>query len=99
MLEPSRLRLPGLIESHEVKDGKRLMLLSQAAQAKLGFIKNVRRGTITMEDYEGQELEVCRQIGTGLYIVRIDHLMNRDDWGCKSKPWACEAVHESCIPS
>ena len=89
MLTPSRLRLPGLIESHQVRDGKHLMLPSQAAQAKLGFVKNVRRGTIMLEDYEGQEIEVCRQVNTGLYIIRIDHLLNRDDWASESKPWAC----------
>ena len=45
-----------------------------------------------MEDYDGQEIEVCRQVNTGLYIIRIDHLLNRDDWVGEDKPWACEAL-------
>eukprot|EP00973_Karenia_brevis_P003557 493636-Karenia_brevis.AAC.1 len=27
-----------------------------------------------MKDYDGQKLEVVRQKGTGLYMIRIDHL-------------------------
>ena len=50
------------------------MLLSQSAQAKLGFVKNVRKGTIVMEDYDNQNLEVVRQKDTGLFMIRIDHL-------------------------
>ena len=55
------------------------MLLSQASQAKLGFVKDVRDGTIQVKDYDWQHLEVARQIGTGLFMVRLDHL-NRDQY-------------------
>ena len=54
------------------------VLLSQACQAKLSFTRAVRHGTITMEDYDGQHLEVVRQAGTGLFMIRIDHLVRRD---------------------
>ena len=54
------------------------MLLSQSVQAKLGFLKSVRNGTIVMEDYDGQNLEVARQVRTGLFMIRIDHLRLKD---------------------
>ena len=41
----------------------------------MGFTKSVRKGTITMDDYEGQNLEVVRQANTGLVMIRIDHLI------------------------
>ena len=73
-LMQSRLNLPGAIDSHEIADKSHPMLLSQTAQAKFGFIKNIRRGTLTLEDYANQGSEVARQKGTGLFMVRIDHL-------------------------
>ena len=73
-LVQSRLNLPGAIDSHEIADKNHPILLSQTAQAKFGFIKNMRRGTIVLEDYANHNLEVARQKGTGLFMIRIDHL-------------------------
>ena len=69
--------MPGSYESHEVPGEDRPMLLSQSAQAKLGFFKDVRAGTIRMRDYGMQNLEVARQARTGLFMIRIDHLSRR----------------------
>ena len=49
------------------------LLLSQAAQAHLGFVKDMRKGTIMLGDAK-EYLEVVRQKGTGLFMVRVDHL-------------------------
>jgi len=73
-LEESYMTLPGGLSSHEMPNAKHPLLLSQSFQAKLGFQKDVRDGTITLKDYDGQSLEVVRQIRTGLFMVRIDHL-------------------------
>ena len=48
--------------------------MSQAVQARLGFTKSARNGKVTMDDYNGQSLDVAREVGTGLFMVRIDHL-------------------------
>ena len=40
----------------------------------MGFVKRVREGTVELEDYDNAELEVVRCIGTGLFMVRVDHL-------------------------
>jgi hypothetical protein len=74
LLEESQLNLPGGLDSHEIADGTHCLLLSQSVQAKLGFLKSTRHGTITMEDYDHQHLEVARQVKTGLFMIRIDHL-------------------------
>ena len=37
----------------------------------------VRDGSITLDDYDKQSLEVARQVGTGLFVIRIDHLIKR----------------------
>ena len=73
-LVESLQNLPGVIGSHEITDKDHPLLLSQKAQAKFGFIKNMRRGTIVCEDHDHQNLEVVRQKGTGLFMIRIDHL-------------------------
>ena len=54
------------------------LLLSQACQAKLGMTKRVRDGSITLDDYDAQSLEVVRQVGTGLFVIGIDHLTCND---------------------
>ena len=41
--------------------------------------KRVRDGSITLDDYDAQSLEVARQVGTGLFMIRIDHLKYNDD--------------------
>ena len=43
--------------------------------------KRVREGSITLDDYEAQSLEVARQVGTGLFMIRMDHSI-RDDYVC-----------------
>ena len=75
LLNESGMVLPGSIDSHETEKSKHPLLISQACQAKLGFTKKSRDGTITMDDYENQGLEVARQARTGLFMVRIDHLL------------------------
>ena len=55
------------------------LLVSQACQAKLGMTKRVRDGSITLDDYDALSLEVARQVGIGLFMIRIDHLI-RDDY-------------------
>ena len=50
-LEETGLILPGGLESHEMDEGGHVMLLSQAVQATLGFLKSVRNGTIVMDPY------------------------------------------------
>ena len=40
--------------------------------------KRVRNGSITLDDGGAQSLEVARQVGTGLFKIRIDHLVYND---------------------
>ena len=37
--------------------------------------KRVRDGSITLDDYDALSLEVARQVGTGLFMIRTDHLI------------------------
>ena len=60
-----------------MKGAKHPLLLSQSLQAKWGFTKDARPGRICLQDYDDEQLEVVRQAGTGLWMVRIDHLMTR----------------------
>ena len=71
LLNESGMVLPGSLNSHEIADSRHPLLISQAAQAKLGFTKSARKGNITLDDYADQGLEVARQIRTGLFMVRI----------------------------
>ena len=41
--------------------------------------KRVHDGSITLDDCDAQSLEVSRQVGTGLFMIRIDPLI-RDDY-------------------
>lgn len=91
------MSLPGLCEGHMIEDGDHLLLLSQAVQAKLGVVTDVRDGTICMKDYAGQHLEVAPQIRTGLFMVRIDHLENVEDYLNPVKAYACEALRALVI--
>ncbi len=77
-LQESDLTLPGTFQSHEFSGGTHPLLLSQSLQALLGMTKNVRNGTIQIMDYENQNLEVVRQARTGLFMVRVDHLLVND---------------------
>ena len=74
MLHPSDMIVQGTVVSHEMPGSSHPMLLSQSAQALLGFKKDVRDGTIKMKDYDDQDLEVVRQHKTGLFMVRMDHI-------------------------
>ena len=69
------------VHSHEIPEKTHLLLLSQACQAKLGMTKRVRDGSITVDDYDAQSSEVARQVGTGRFMIRIDHLVY-DDYVC-----------------
>ena len=44
--------------------------------------KRVRDGSITLDDYDAQSLEVVRQIGTGLFLFGIYHLIY-NNYVCK----------------
>ena len=71
----SGLIIPGSITSREMAAGTHPILLGQAAQATLGFRKDVRDGTVMLRDYQDQHLEVVRAARTGLFMIRIDHLV------------------------
>ena len=95
-LQPSRLIIPGAFEGHEIPEGQHILLISQSVQAKLGMVKDVPDGMIWMKDYEGQHLEVARQIRSGLFMIRIGHFDNPDDWSNTNRPYACEAM-KACV--
>ena len=82
-LQESDTVIPGCVHSHEISEKTHPLLVSQACQAKLGMTKRVRYGSITLDDYDAQTLEVARQVGTGLFMIRIDHLICDD---CASNP-------------
>ena len=44
-------------------------LMSQACQARLGMTKRVQEGSITLDDYDSQSLEVARQLGTKSFLL------------------------------
>ena len=71
-LRPSRsgMTVCGIMESHELGSDVPL-LLSLQAQAKLGLIKDVRRGRCRMADYDGDELELARHCRSGLFMINI----------------------------
>ena len=41
----------------------------------------MHEGSITLDACDAQSLEVARQVGTGLFMIRIDHLIH-DDYVC-----------------
>ena len=63
------------VHSHEILEKIHPLLVSQACQAKLGMTKRLRDGSVTLGDYDAQSLEVARQVETGLFMIRIDHLI------------------------
>jgi len=77
-LEESGRVIPGALDSHETEPSPGVrphpLLLSNAVQARLGLTKSARNGRVTLDDFGGQSLEVAREKGTGLFMVRIDHL-------------------------
>ena len=77
-LQESDTVIPGCVHSREIPEKTHPLLVSQACQAKLGMAKRVREGSITLDDYDAQSLEVARQVGRGLFMIRIDHLIFND---------------------
>ena len=74
-LRESGMVVPGCVHSCEIPWTTHPLLLSQACQAKLGMTERVRDGSITLDDYNAQSLEVPLQVVTGLFMTRIDHLI------------------------
>ena len=70
-LQESDMVIPACVHSHEIPEKTHLLFLSQACQAKVGMTKRVREGSITLDDYDAQSLEVARQVETGLFMIRI----------------------------
>jgi hypothetical protein len=68
-MEPSAAPVHGTLDSAELAGQDTPTLLSLPAQAKLGLIKDVRAGTITLRDYPGESLRIGRHIQTGLLLV------------------------------
>ena len=61
----------GCLESHELKHMDNvLFIFSLPAQVPLGLVKNLSRGTASLE-HEG-EVELCRCVRSGLLVIRID---------------------------
>ena len=67
--------IPGCVRSHEILEKTHPLLVSQACQVKLGITKRVRDGSIALDDYDAQSLEVARQMRTCLFLIRIDLLI------------------------
>ena len=84
-LEPSGLVIRGSFKSNELEGSSAPLLLSLAAQAKLGFVKDVRRGLCHLEDYPGQRLPLARSVSTGLVMFCI----NEPDSGARTQ-WHCD---------
>ena len=74
-LQESDMVIPGCVHSHEIPEKTHPLFVSQA---KLGMTKRVRDGSITLDDYDAQSLEVARQVVRGLFMMRIDHLICND---------------------
>ena len=73
-LQESDMVIPGCVHSHEIPDKTHPLLLPQACQAQLGMTQRVREGAIALDDNDAQSSEVAQQVGTGLFMIRIDHL-------------------------
>jgi len=98
-LKESKLVLPGAIDSHEIANSRHPLLISQGCQAKLGFTKSSRKGTITLDDYQNQGLEVARQAKTGLFLIRIDHLLIEQYQGLPSPTRSLLVDHPNTVDS
>ena len=73
--------IPECVHSREMPEKTHPLLVSQAYQAKLGMTKRGGDCSITLDDYDAQSSEVAPQVGTGLFMIRFDHLI-RDDYVC-----------------
>ena len=52
-------------------------------------MKRVRDGSITLDDHDALSLEVARQVGTGLFLSRIDHVIYNH---CVCNPFLIDLV-------
>ena len=82
-LQESDMVIPGCVQPHEIPEKTHPLLVSHACQAKLGVTQRVRDGSITLDDYDAQALEVARQVGTGLFVIRIAYVIY-NDYVCNS---------------
>ena len=80
-LQESDMVIPGCVHSHEISEKTHLLLVSHACQAKLGMTKRARDGSIALDDYDAQSLEVARQVVTGLFVLIMDRSIF-DDYVC-----------------
>ena len=64
----------------QMKFGKRHILCYCHRHVRQSWAgqKRVRDGSMTLDDCDAQSLEVARQVGTGLFMIRIDDLMHND---------------------
>ena len=60
--------LAGIIESHELAQGKAPLLLSLYSQMQLGLVKNMEEGTATIR---GTQIPIYRCMKTGLLMLNI----------------------------
>ena len=63
--------LPGFLEPHEQPGGHPL-LISDASQPRLGSVKDMRAGTVYLEDPNGY-VDLYRAEGSGLRAVCVSH--------------------------
>ena len=78
-LKNSGLIVPTRIESHE-QAGNHPLLLSDLSQARMGLVKNMRTGTVYMQDHK-DFLPVYRAKGTGLKVVCISNFPKEAEIG------------------
>ena len=76
-MEPTGALLHGDLESAELDNNDVPCLLSLTDQVQLGFVKNLRSGTVTLEDFPGQQLPLARHARTGLLLMKNFLLRHR----------------------
>ena len=55
------------VHSHENPEKTHPLSVSQACQAQLRMTQHVRDGSITLDEYDTESLEVARRVETGLF--------------------------------
>ena len=70
-LTKSKKVLPGFLESHEQPGGHPL-LLSDASQSRLGFVKDMGAGKVYLKDYN-DFVDLYRAEGSGLRVICVSH--------------------------
>ena len=63
--------VPGTIESHE-QEGRHPLLLSDSSQARMGMVKDMRLGKVTLKDYD-DSLDIYSAEGSGLKVICVSH--------------------------